>query len=492
MSVPSKSWTLSACTIFASMLSVSTPALAVNVFVNDITGLGAKNFTDTSIWPNATVPTTADQAIIDKGDGINDYVYVDNGVVPLQIQRFNIGNQATGGLELRNGAYLFLSQGSNQVNVGPGQPGFAGVGYLRIKSGATLEQSGLMNVGLNPLGIGTITLEEGGTHIVGANMIVGSQGIGNYNMLGGSLSTGTYLMMGNTATGKGTFKQSGGTLELKRNSTNHGLYLGFTAGATGLYEISGGTLSVAATNPGVLNGANAAGGGGLGTFRVVGSAPIITIGTNYTQKADAKLDLVIGAGISPLNLGGNAVLDGILSASFTATPTVGQQFTIMNYGGTQSGTFGSFDNLVDSPMGPNSVQLSINYGTGSASSIVLTVDSLVTPHPGDFDGDGDVDAADYVIWRKTMPGNTAKYNEWRANFGYPPGSGSSLGGSGTVPEPGFLGLMFCVAVGAIGVCRRRRQVGVCVNGRWVLGDMGQCPRAPANLPDVVNRDMEGR
>jgi hypothetical protein len=386
------------------------------------------------------------------------------------MQRFNIGNQATGGLELRSGAYLFTNQGGFQVNIGPSGStvgSLPGVGYLRIKSGATLEQSGLMYLGLNPLGTGTITLEEGGTHLVGANMIVGSAGTGNYNMLGGSLSTGSYLMMGNSATGNGTFKQSSGTLEVNRNSPNHGFYLGFNAGATGLYEISGGSLSVAATNPGVLNGALAAGGGAFGTFRIVGSDPTINIATNYDQRADASFEVVIGAtGISPMNVGGDAILDGILGASFTATPSVGQQFTIMNYGGTLTGTFGTFDSLVDSPMGPNSVQLSIDYGMGSASSIMLTVDSLVTSHPGDFNGDGKVDAADYVLWRKNpaafLPDD---YDTWRSNFGFPPGSGSSLGGSGTVPEPGFLGLMFCAAVGAIGVCRRRRRVSVCVSGR---------------------------
>jgi hypothetical protein len=437
-----------------SMLSVSTPTSAANVFVNDITGGGAKNFTDTSIWPSSTLPTSADQAIIDKGDGINDYVYVDS---QLQIQRFNIGNQATGGLELRNGAFLFCSQGSNQVNVGPSGSAvdsLPGVGFLRIKSGATLEQSGLMNLGLNPLGTGTVTLEDGGTHLLGTQLVVGSAGIGTYNMLGGTLRTGNYLMMGNAATGNGTFKQSGGMIEVNRvHAQNHGFYLGFTAGATGLYEISGGTLTVAASNPGVLNGALAAGGGSFGTFRIVGSTPTINIATNYDQRANASLEVVIGAtGISPMNLGGNAILDGILGASFTTTPMVGQQYTIMNYGGTLTGTFGTFDSLVDSPMGPNSVQLSINYGTGSASSIVLTVDALVASQPGDFNGDMKVDAADYVVWRKTG-GTPAGYNDWRNNFGFGTGAGSLS--AGTVPEPSMMILVMSAAASVVGVRRKR-------------------------------------
>ena len=124
-----------------------------------------------------------------------------------------------------------------------------------------------------------------------------------------------------------------------------------------------------------------------------------------------------------MNVGGDVFLVGILGVHFTATPTAGQQFTIMNYTGNLTGQFATFDSLVDSPMGPNSVQLSIDYGTGSASSIVLTVDSLVTTHPGDYDGDGDVDAADYVLWRKDPAANGGTpdgYDTWRANFGYGP------------------------------------------------------------------------
>jgi hypothetical protein len=56
---------------------------------------------------------------------------------------------------------------------------------------------------------------------------------------------------------------------------------------------------------------------------------------------------------------------------------------------------------------------------------------------GDFNGDNKVDAADYVVWRKTMPTDFAKYDEWRSNFGNPSGSGSSqsLSSGSSVPEP---------------------------------------------------------
>jgi hypothetical protein len=68
--------------------------------------------------------------------------------------------------------------------------------------------------------------------------------------------------------------------------------------------------------------------------------------------------------------------------------------------------------------------------------------------PGDFTGDGKVDAADYVVWRKT-DGTQPGYNDWRANFGRTSGSGSSVGSNAAVPEPGTMALMLLAAVAVV-------------------------------------------
>jgi len=68
--------------------------------------------------------------------------------------------------------------------------------------------------------------------------------------------------------------------------------------------------------------------------------------------------------------------------------------------------------------------------------------SIAAPLPGDFNSDGTVDAADYVVWRKTG-GTQAQFNTWRANFGATAGSGasqSSVGGH-VVPEPDTIALL---------------------------------------------------
>jgi hypothetical protein len=59
--------------------------------------------------------------------------------------------------------------------------------------------------------------------------------------------------------------------------------------------------------------------------------------------------------------------------------------------------------------------------------------------PGDFNGDGTVDAADYVVWRKNG-GTPEEYATWRANFGQTAGGGADVepGANAGVPEPATL------------------------------------------------------
>ncbi|MFO0788496.1 MAG: hypothetical protein U0805_03500 [Pirellulales bacterium] len=93
-------------------------------------------------------------------------------------------------------------------------------------------------------------------------------------------------------------------------------------------------------------------------------------------------------------------------------------------------------------------------GAGSGT-VHLEIESLeirknVAVLAGDYNSDGKVDAADYVVWRNvngqanTLPNDPAggatvgiaQYNQWRANFGSTAGSGAGLGAA-AVPEPGI-------------------------------------------------------
>ncbi len=77
---------------------------------------------------------------------------------------------------------------------------------------------------------------------------------------------------------------------------------------------------------------------------------------------------------------------------------------------------------------------------------------------GDYNGDGKVDVADYVIWRHNPGahgGDPAGYNAWRANFGAV-GAGNGVGAGAAVPEPSSLCLLTFGLVGAwLGLSRKR-------------------------------------
>jgi hypothetical protein len=120
-------------------------------------------------------------------------------------------------------------------------------------------------------------------------------------------------------------------------------------------------------------------------------------------------------------------------------------YTLIDYTGT---LVGSATNLTlgTTPAG-------FNFSIVDSGSTIDLMVSTGGGLDGDFNNDGKVDAADYVVWRKT-DGSQDGYDDWRRNFGAPgSGSGSSLQG-GAVPEPSAIALVILGL--AAGVFARRR------------------------------------
>jgi hypothetical protein len=104
----------------------------------------------------------------------------------------------------------------------------------------------------------------------------------------------------------------------------------------------------------------------------------------------------------------------------------------------------SFDGLNNS----GQVAFAFSLSNNSQGVAVWSPDALA----GDFNGDGVVDAADYVVWRKN-DGSQAGYDTWRTNFGRTSGSGSAIAASAAVPEPTGIVIMFTASL--VGLYRRR-------------------------------------
>lgn len=105
--------------------------------------------------------------------------------------------------------------------------------------------------------------------------------------------------------------------------------------------------------------------------------------------------------------------------------------------------------------------------SGEASLLVQVTDSYfkgvdfvpvaATTAPGDHNGDGVVDAADYVVWRKTNIGGLQGYTDWVENFGATNGGGGGHDAVTGVPEPGLMSLAAIAALIVLSFVRCRRQ-----------------------------------
>jgi hypothetical protein len=144
-----------------------------------------------------------------------------------------------------------------------------------------------------------------------------------------------------------------------------------------------------------------------------------------------------------LSLGGTLAVS--LINSFT--PAAGNSFDILDWN-TRTGTFSTLSLPALSP------------GLMWNASQLYTSGTLNVTLAGDYNANGIVDAADYVVWRKTLSqtgtglpadGNannqidSGDYNVWRAHFGQTAGSGSGFFAP-AVPEPSVAAFIVMIAI----------------------------------------------
>ena len=171
--------------------------------------------------------------------------------------------------------------------------------------------------------------------------------------------------------------------------------------------------------------------------------------------------LVPGVQFDQLNVSGLFTHGGTVTIdrSELVGPSTTQQLKLIGWGteaGLSTSTVVSF--LGGSP-------LTYNF---QADGLYVTVQASAGT-PGDYNNNGVVDLADYVVWREnegtnnplsnnSLPGpiGQAHYNQWRANFGKPPASGAGLAdAAANVPEPGTVSYVIGIALIALGVHARR-------------------------------------
>ncbi|MEX0612394.1 MAG: hypothetical protein WD229_09755 [Pirellulales bacterium] len=249
----------------------------------------------------------------------------------------------------------------------------------------------------------------------------------------------------------GLAKTGGGQLNLAHSNA----YIGGTTVADGALFVTNNTGSGTGAGPVSVNAGATLGGNGIIIGDVTSSgtlAPGDTVGTlhvdgSYSQVTGGRLEIGINSTTNhdQLAVSGATLLAGELAVSMIGgfMPTAGNVFEIITASGFSNSTFTSL-NL---PTLADSLVWKVNYGE---SSVTLSV-----ALPGDFNHDGTVDAADYVVWRKN-PGDIYTpddFNVWRANLGQTSGSGSLA--DDAVPEPTAAAMLIA---GILSMFSRRRTV----------------------------------
>ena len=218
--------------------------------------------------------------------------------------------------------------------------------------------------------------------------------------------------------------------------------------------VNDGVASLAGTNTftGTVSGSGVFTGTGTGAFAGVlapGNSPgLLTFEGDLVLESTATLEIELG-GTTPgtehdrIEVGGFATLVGELDVTLIDgfVPELGDNFGLLFASGGFDASFAAL-NLPD--LSAQGLGWQLNPG---GSTVFLEV---IASLPGDFDGDGEVDGADFLTWqRDTSVGDLAN---WQANYGGP----SSLAASSTaVPEPTTLLLFALAGVSGLVVSHRR-------------------------------------
>jgi hypothetical protein len=183
-----------------------------------------------------------------------------------------------------------------------------------------------------------------------------------------------------------------------------------------------------------------------------------------------RFDVVNNFSLSGLSIL-SATIEGPDAAAFSST----QPFL-----STLTGLSGEFNNTIlftPKHAGASNAELVLHTdadaASGSAGDVFRFSLSGTAILPGDYNNNGVVDAADYVVWRANKGTTNAlqndpaggtigqtQYDQWRSHFGLGSASGTGSGSVinlQTVPEPSSLTLFAFVAICSLLKCGRTRS-----------------------------------
>jgi fibronectin-binding autotransporter adhesin len=205
---------------------------------------------------------------------------------------------------------------------------------------------------------------------------------------------------------------------------------------------------------------NAADGGVVGVAKSGAGKWILTGNNTYTGDTSVEAGTLsitnsFLANTADVRMSTGAVFD----LNFVGTDVIGELF--FNGVAQAVGTWGAIGN----------VAATFQSAFFTSTGLLQVSTASVTPVAGDYNQNGIVDAADYVLWRKNVgPGSLpneggvspgvvdqADYTFWRSRFGATSGSGAAINAV-SVPEPTTVVLFGLGVIGLRGLVSRHPRV----------------------------------
>jgi fibronectin-binding autotransporter adhesin len=388
------------------------------------------------------------------------------GSDPLIIQNLSGGNSAGGELRIDEGATMTVAStfsSSGTVMLGGNN---ASLNVNTMNNSGTIRGSGritgtVQNNGTIRAEGGTLTLAgSGNTNPANGHIEAGPDGQVIYTQ-GLATNTGLIALAGGAMDNNNLALANPGRIEGSGTLRTGGLTNTGTVSVAGALDVFGAVTNNNVVNAssgstiryfGPVSGSGSFSGSGTNVFLNTfspGASPAAVSFAGGVDLGAAQLNIEIG-GSSPgtqfdqLDIQGAAALGGTLSVSLlnNFAPTAGATFEIISAAGGIEGAFAA----TTLPTLAEGLNWNVRY---AAKSVSLAVVAAVN---GDYNGNGVVDAADYITWRIAMahggtllndasPGSVSQqdYTYWRAHFGAAAGSGSGDNlASGAVPEPSAL------------------------------------------------------
>ncbi|HEX2474233.1 MAG TPA: hypothetical protein VHK01_05785 [Lacipirellulaceae bacterium] len=332
-------------------------------------------------------------------------------------------------------------------------------------NGKIIQQSGLFKIPLSNMDLGNaegsprIGFGNGTYDYQGGKLEVSQDGGSGLRLAagggGGAGGIGRFIMRNPGPTSPGYVRAF--DVNVAANEGNTVILANGTTNGVGIFEFhsngANGTRPIQVNRNLIINN------GGSGTAGAVRSArlELVLDAPPTVDQAGVPQDLGLFDVAFSDSTGTSTTGAGLLGDFFSSADAS----TVYNEGATVSAMYqGSTYNWTISYVGnitwadPNAGVVGSISDSGGGDVVLKGLSSIIVPIelPGDFNNDGKVDAADYVVWRKT-DGSQTGYNEWRTNFGrtaQPPAAGQI---AGAIPEPAMIHLL--LAALAVGVPFRR-------------------------------------